>query len=222
MTQTKPVRFYKLRVLLFPIFKRILDMIGSLFLITLFSPFMIVAAILIKLTSKGSIFFCQKRVGKDSQPFLMYKFRTMYTGDNDAKLKQYPDLWKKYKQNDWKLPINEDPRITPIGKILRMISLDEFPQMINVLKGDMTLVGPRAYREEELQEYAQKYPQTKKYIKTIRSAKPGITGLWQTSGRNDLSFVSRAKMDASYIKRRSFRKELLILLKTPFCMLSRW
>ena len=164
----------------------------------------------------------KKNTASKDAPFLMYKFRTMYTGDNDQKLKQYPDLWKKYKENDWKLPINEDPRITPIGKILRMISLDEFPQMINVLKGDMTLVGPRAYREEELQEYAQKYPQTKKYIKTIRSSKPGITGLWQTSGRNDLSFISRAKMDAFYIKRRSFRKELLILLKTPFCMLSRW
>lgn len=222
MTQTKPVKFYKLRVFLFPIFKRILDIFGSLFLITLFSPFMIVAAILIKLTSPGSIFFCQKRVGKGSLPFLMFKFRTMYTGDNDQRLKQYPDLWKKYKENDWKLPINEDPRVTPIGKILRMISLDEFPQMINVLKGDMTLVGPRAYREEELQEYAQKYPESIKHIKIIRSAKPGVTGLWQTSGRNDLSFISRAKMDASYIKRRSFRKELLILLKTPFCMLSRW
>lgn len=218
----KPVKFYRLRVLLFPIFKRLLDIFGSIFLMILSSLPMILISILIKLTSPGPIFFCQKRVGKDSKPFLMYKFRTMYTGDNDQRLKQYPKLWKQYKQNDWKLPISQDPRVTPIGKIVRALSLDEFPQMINVLLGQMTLVGPRAYREEELQEYAKKYPQTIKDIKTIRTSKPGITGLWQTSGRNDLSFINRAKMDASYIKKRSFRGEILILLKTPFCMLSKW
>ncbi len=222
MTQEPKVRFYKIRVFVFPIFKRILDIFSSIILIILSLPVTVPAAILIKLTSPGPIFFKQHRVGKDSQPFLMYKFRTMYIGDNDKRLRQYPYLWKKYKKNDWKLPISEDPRITPIGKLLRMLSLDEFPQMINVLLGQMTLVGPRAYREEELQEYAQKYPETKKNIKIIRSSKPGITGLWQTSGRNNLSFVKRAQMDASYIKRRSFTKELLIILKTPFCMLSRW
>jgi len=215
-------KFYKQRIFLFTIFKRLLDIFSSIFLIIFFSPVLIPVAILIKLSSPGPIIFTQKRVGKDSKPFLMYKFRTMYSGDNDARLKQYPKLWKKYKKSDWKLPLKEDPRVTPIGKIIRMLSLDEFPQMLNIFKGEMSLVGPRAYRETELQEYTKKYPKTKKYIKIIRSAKPGLTGLWQTSGRNDLSFEQRAKMDASYIKNRSFRQELLIILKTPFSMISRW
>ena len=98
----------------------------------------------------------------------------MYVGDMDKFLKdKYPYLWKKYKKSDWKLPAGEDPRITPIGKIIRATSIDEMPQFLNVLKGEMSLVGPRAYRDEELKEYAQKYPNTFKYIRDIRSVKPG-------------------------------------------------
>ena len=152
----------------------------------------------------------------------MFKFRTMFIGNNDEKLKLYPELWKKYKEAGWKLSIKEDPRITSIGKYLRALSIDEMPQFINVLKGDMSMVGPRAYREEELQEYEKRFPQTKPYITDIRSVKPGITGLWQTSGRNDLSFEKRAKLDSHYIQTRSLRQEIYILLKTPFCMISRW
>lgn len=95
---------------------------------------------------------------------------------------------KNIKKPDGNYLCPEDPRITPIGKIIRASSVDEFPQLINVLKGEMSLIGPRAYREEELQEYEKKYPHTKKYINDIRSVKPGITGLWQTSGRNELNF----------------------------------
>ena len=159
----------------------------------------------------------------------MYKFRSMYNhgkedkNDMDAYLRDnYPDLWKQYLANDWKLPMNIDPRITPVGKFIRSTSIDESPQFINVLKGDMSLVGPRAYRKEELDLYRQKYPQAKKNIDIITSAKPGITGLWQTSGRNDMSFEKRAQLDADYIKNRSFRQEFFIILKTPFVMLSRW
>jgi lipopolysaccharide/colanic/teichoic acid biosynthesis glycosyltransferase len=153
----------------------------------------------------------------------MYKFRSMYFGDNDERLKKnYPELWRKYKESGWKLPMNEDPRITPIGKIIRSLTIDEFPQFINVLKGEMSLVGPRAYREEELQEYEAKYPHTKTYIEDIRSVKPGITGLWQTSGRNELSFEQRARLDSCYVRNMSFRQEILILLKTPTAMISRW
>lgn len=219
---SQKVKFLKLRIFLFIIFKRGLDIVGSIFLLVLFSPILLLTAILIKLTSPGPIIFKQKRVGRNSQQFYMYKFRSMYTGDNDKRLKQYPELWKKYKQNDWKLPMSEDPRITPIGKYLRSFTIDEFPQLINVLLGQMTLVGPRAYREEELQEYETKYPQTKKYIQKIRSVKPGLTGLWQTSGRNQLTFEKRAKMDYQYIIDRSFKQEIIILLKTPFAMISRW
>ena len=207
----------------FNIFKRCLDIFSSIFLIILFSPIFLITIILVKVTSPGPIFFRQKRVTKNNQEFWMYKFRSMYTGDNDKRLREnYPELWKKYKEAGWKLPMSEDPRITPIGKIIRASSVDEFPQLINVLKGEMSLIGPRAYREEELQEYEKKYPHTKKYINDIRSVKPGITGLWQTSGRNELNFEQRAKLDSQYIRHQSVGQEILIILKTPMSMISRW
>jgi lipopolysaccharide/colanic/teichoic acid biosynthesis glycosyltransferase len=209
--------------LYFNVFKRILDIISSVFLMIIFSPIFLLTSILVKITSPGPIFFKQKRVTKGNKEFWMYKFRSMYTGDNDKRLREnYPELWKKYKDGGWKLPMSEDPRITPIGKIIRASSVDEFPQLVNVLKGEMSLVGPRAYREEELQEYEKKYPTTKKYIDDIRSVKPGITGLWQTSGRNELNFEQRAKLDSKYIRNQSIRQELLIILKTPMSMISRW
>ena len=212
-----------MKKILFTIFKRTIDIISSLILLVLFSPIMLITMVLIKFGSVGPIFFKQKRVGKNNHEFWMYKFRSMYIGDNDKRLREnYPDLWKKYKEGGWKLPMCEDPRITPIGKKIRSLTIDEFPQLINVLKGDMSLVGPRAYREEELQEQEKRYPKTKKYIEIIRTAKPGITGVWQTSGRNDITFEDRAKMDAEYIKKQSFVEEILIILKTPMSMLSRW
>lgn len=212
-----------MKKILFSVFKRTIDIIGSLILLILFSPIMLVTMVLIKIDSPGPIFFKQKRVGKKSHEFWMYKFRSMYIGDNDKRLKEnYPKLWKKYKESGWKLEMSEDPRITPIGRKIRSLTIDEFPQLINVLKGDMSLVGPRAYREEELQEQEKKYPKTKKYIKIIRSAKPGITGIWQTSGRNDISFEQRAQMDAEYIQKQSFIEEIVIIFKTPLSMFSRW
>lgn len=215
--------FYRLRVFIFIVTKRLIDIIGSIILIIIFSPILIAVSILIKLYSPGPVIFKQSRVGKNSKPFMMYKFRSMYTGDNDKRLReQYPQLWDKYKKAGWKLPANEDPRITPIGKFIRATSVDEMAQFLNVIKGDMSLVGPRAYREEELQEYEAKFPQSKHNIDIIRTAKPGITGLWQTSGRNELNFEQRAQLDADYITNRSLRQELFIILKTPFAMLSRW
>ncbi|MFA5828100.1 MAG: sugar transferase [Candidatus Shapirobacteria bacterium] len=215
--------FLKQRIELFNLFKRSIDIFGSIFLIFLFSPIMLVTAVLVKLSSPGPIFFKQQRVGKSSKPFHMFKFRSMYIGDNDKRLKEnYPDLWDKYKKSGWKLPMNEDPRITPVGKKIRSLTIDEFPQLFNVLKGEMSLTGPRAYREEELKEYEAKYPLTKKYIDDIRSVKPGITGPWQTSGRNALNFEDRAKLDSHYVRTLSVRQELLILIKTPLAMISRW
>jgi len=218
----KDLPFYSLRVFLFTPCKRIIDIFGSLILLIIFSPVLLTVSILIKLTSPGPIIFKQKRVGQNRE-FHMYKFRSMYIGDNDKKLKEnYPELWKKYKANDWKLSADEDPRITRIGKFIRSTSIDEMPQFVNVLKGEMSLVGPRAYRNQELQEYAKKYPKTEKYIAIIRTAKPGITGLWQVSGRNDLPFEKRAKMDSDYIENRSLRQEIAIIFKTPTAMFSRW
>lgn len=213
----------KIKIMVFIILKRFIDIFGSLILLLIFCPILIPVAILIRFSSPGPVIFKQKRVGMNNQEFLMYKFRSMYIGDNDKFLKNHhPDLWLKYKNSDWKLPMNEDPRITPIGKFIRATSIDEMPQFLNVLRGEMSLVGPRAYRHEELLEYEKKYPGAKENIKIIRTAKPGITGLWQTSGRNDLSFEKRAQLDANYIKNRSLRQEIFIILKTPFSMLSRW
>lgn len=218
---------YSLRVFLFPIVKRLIDITSALTLLIIFSPILLVISLIIKFSSEGPVLLRQKRVGKNGE-FIMYKFRSMYNGkdypnDMDAFLRdKYPKLWKKFVENGWKLPMNEDPRITPIGKFIRKTSLDEMAQFINVLKGEMSLVGPRAYRNEELAEYEKKYPDSKKYVDIIRTAKPGITGLWQTSGRNDMNFEQRAKLDAKYIKNRSIRQELLIILKTPFVMLSIW
>ncbi|HWS49078.1 MAG TPA: sugar transferase [Candidatus Methanoperedens sp.] len=222
MTNKNDLPFYRLRVALFAPTKRLIDIFSALILLVIFSPIMLIASILIRLTSEGPVIFKQKRVGRHGE-FFMYKFRSMRVGDNDKFLKEnYPELWEKYKANDWKLSANEDPRITPVGKFIRATSVDEFPQFINVLKGEMSLVGPRAYRDQELHEYAKKYPKTKKYIKIIRTAKPGITGLWQVSGRNDLPFEKRAKMDADYIENRSLRQEIGIIFKTPMAMFSRW
>lgn len=224
MTANQPDKpFYALRVLIFTVAKRTIDIISALTFLILGFPILLVIAILIKISSPGPVFFTQNRVGKDSRPFKMYKFRSMIIGDNDKFLREkYPQLWQKYKQCDWKLPADEDPRITPIGRFIRKTSIDESPQFINVLLGEMSLVGPRAYREEELREYASKYPNAKDNIKVIRSAKPGITGLWQTSGRNELNFEQRAQLDANYIKNRSLRQELWIILKTPFAMVTKW
>ena len=228
MTANNPQKpFYKTRVFIFNVAKRTIDIVSSVLCLTIFSPVLLIIGVIIKLTSEGPVLLRQRRIGNSGE-FIMYKFRSMYNGkqyanDMDAFLRDnYPELWKKYIEDGWKLPMDMDPRITPIGKFIRRTSIDEMAQFINVFRGEMSLVGPRAYRKEELEEYEKKFPNSKKYIDIIRSAKPGITGLWQTSGRNDMNFEQRAKLDAEYIKNRSLRQEIYIIFKTPFAMLSSW
>ena len=145
----------------------------------------------------------------------MYKFRSMYTGDNDKRLREnYPELWKKYKDAGWKLPMSEDPRITPIGKIIRSTSIDEFPQLFNVLKGEMSLVGPRPIVQDELPRYGSDA------IAYLR-VRPGLTGLWQTTGRNDVSYDERVNMDVAYERNISFTEDLRIMVMTIVTMLRR-
>lgn len=211
------------RQIFFDPIKRLIDIVGSIVAIIIFSPIMVACAILVRRSSPGPIIFRQQRVGKNNRNFNILKFRSMYIGDNDKFLREkHPQLWDKYIKSDWKLPMNEDPRITPVGKKMRSYTFDEFPQFFNVLKGEMSLVGPRAYRPTEIDDYLKRYPHLKKYIDIIRTAKPGITGLWQISGRNELPFEQRAKLDAQYIESRSLRQEISILLKTPLAMFSRW
>ena len=133
---------------------------------------------------------------------------------------KYSSLRQEFSRRDWKLP--NDPRVTRMGRILRRLSIDEFPQVFNVLQGEMSIVGPRAYRPQELVDQQKKYPGTKELIKKALTVKPGITGLWQVSGRNDVPFDKRVKIDAEYASRKSLWEDIMILLKTPKAMISKW
>ncbi len=200
--------------------KRILDIVVALILIILFLPVWIIVPILITLDSPGPIFFTHKRVGKNGKPVNLLKFRSMVADADEILHKRNPELLKQFKAGDWKL--ENDPRITRLGKILRSLTIDEFPQLLNVLKGEMSMVGPRAYVERELKEQQQKYPETRPLIKEILSVKPGVTGPWQTSGRNEIPFNKRAAMDAAYAKEKNILNDIRILIKTPKAMISKW
>ncbi len=202
--------------------KRILDLVAALSLILLFFPIWILIPILIKLDSSGPVIFTHKRVGKNGKPIYIYKFRSMVEDADDRLHRKDPELLKKFKEADWKLDMKDDPRITKLGRVLRSLTIDEFPQLFNVLKGEMSIVGPRAYLANELAEQQEKYPETKKLIADILSVKPGITGPWQTSGRNEVPFNVRAQMDAGYARQHSILRDILILLKTPQAMISKW
>lgn len=206
----------------FYLFKRFVDVVATSLLLLLFAPIMLLTAILVRVSSPGPITFKQKRVGLKGREFDIIKFRSMYCGDNDHRLAQNPNLYQKYKESGWKLPMAEDPRITPIGRLIRTFTIDEFPQLINVLKGEMSLVGPRAYRKIEVEDQCTRYPEFKHLIHDILSVRPGITGPWQVSGRNDIPFLERARIDADYAKNKSILRDLAILLRTPFCMFSKW
>lgn len=200
--------------------KRVLDIVVALLLAVVFLPFWIIVPVLILLDSGLPIIFSHRRLGRYGKEFNMYKFRSM-APDAEVQLhQQNPQLLTEFKQHDWK--IKDDPRITKLGKVLRSLTIDEFPQLYNVLRGDMSMVGPRAYVQEELREQTQRYPETKQFLDDIMSVRPGITGLWQTSGRNEVPFRIRAKMDALYSRQRSIVNDLVILAKTPHAMLSKW
>lgn len=202
--------------------KRVLDIVVALSLMVVFLPFWLIVPTLIVLTSPGPIMYRHKRVGKDGKEFFMYKFRSMVTDADFILHEQNKELLKKFKAGDWKLEAKDDPRITPLGRVLRALTIDEFPQIYNVLTGDMSMVGPRAYLQRELTEQVKKYPAAKKYLPLVLSVKPGITGLWQVSGRNEVTFDKRAELDAQYVKRMSLWTDLKILLKTPQAMISKW
>ena len=134
----------------------------------------------------------------------------------------YPDLivnlYNVYKKGSYKL--KDDPRITKVGHFIRKHSLDEIPQALNILKGEMSLVGPRAYYPDELQEQQKKYPHTIDSVKVVLSVKPGVTGYWQVSGRSEINFDKRIQMDAMYVKKRSILYDIWIIIKTPWAMVT--
>ena len=201
--------------------KRIIDILGSLLGIVLFSPIMILTSIWIKIVSPSGPVLADipNRVGKDKKPFRFYKFRSMYPNAHEL-LKKDAELYDKYVKNNYKLSADEDPRLIKGGKFLRKSSIDETPQFFNVLKGEMSIVGPRAYYFDEIENQLKRFPEAKKYIDEVMKVKPGITGLWQVSGRSDIGFVDRVKLDAEYAKKMSLLYDLMIILKTPYVVLT--
>jgi len=184
--------------------KRTLDIVGSSLLLLLSSPLLMIVALSIKLTSKGPAFFLQERVGLNKRRFMIYKFRTMVSGAERA-------IRQLEQQNEMSGPvfkIRNDPRITPIGKLLRRTSIDELPQLLNVLKGDMSLVGPRPLPLRDYQGFSEDW-QRRRF-----STRPGITCLWQVNGRNSISFEQWMKLDIQYLDEWSFWLDLKILART--------
>lgn len=201
--------------------KRCIDIIGSLILILLFGPICILTALAIMIDSPGPLLAdTPKRVGTYGKLFKLFKFRSMIANAHEM-LRNDPDmakLYHEYKHNSYKLM--NDPRVTRVGRFIRKHSIDEIPQLLNVLRGEMSLVGPRPYYPDELSEQQRKYPQTKDLVKIVLSAKPGITGYWQVSGRSEVNFDKRIKMDSDYVREKSVFLDIMILLKSPWAMIS--
>jgi len=201
--------------------KRFLDIIGSIICIVVFLPISAITAAAIEIESPGPILAdTPKRVGKDGKEFKLLKFRSMIPNAHnllhtDPRFKK---LLEEYKKSSYKL--HDDPRVTKVGKFIRKHSIDEVPQFINVLKGEMSLVGPRAYYPFELEEQQKKYPQTRELVKEVLKVKPGVTGEWQVSGRSEINFDKRIEMDAQYAKRRSIVYDMIILIRTPIAMIT--
>ncbi len=205
---------------------RILDLVVSVFLILVFSPLIILIAFCIKVSDRGSPVFAENhmRVGKNGKPFLMYKFRTMIPRAHELLHSdpRFSKLRKKYDANGAKLKIKDDIRITSVGKVIRRFDLDELPQLFNVVKGDMSMVGWRAYFQQEVDSYSRQHKDFRRKIKSVLKVKPGVTGLWQISGRNLLSVSERISCDYEYYKKRGILFYILILLKTPYVVLTRY
>lgn len=202
--------------------KRIIDIVGSVALLFIFSPVIIVSAIIIKLNSVGPVFAdTPKRVGTRGDLFYPYKFRSMIVNAYNL-LRTDPKFKKAFEeqQGGGNYKIKNDPRVTSVGHFIRKYSIDEMPQLINVIKGEMSLVGPRPYYPEELELQQKKYPETIKLVDEVLSIKPGITGLWQVSGRSAINFDKRIALDSYYARNKNFWMDLGILLKTPWAMIS--
>jgi len=187
----------------------------------IFLPLCIITAIAIEIDSRGPVFAdTPNRVGKNGKLFKLFKFRSMVINAHTM-LRSDPEmagLYKQYRQNSYKLM--DDPRVTRVGHFIRKHSIDEIPQILNVLRGEMSLVGPRPYYPDELVEQQKKYPHTKKLVKIVLSEKPGVTGFWQVSGRSEVNFDKRIQMDADYVMKRSLFFDICILLKSPWAMIS--
>jgi lipopolysaccharide/colanic/teichoic acid biosynthesis glycosyltransferase len=211
---TQTIGLERDRKALFPIAKRALDMIGAGIGLVLLSPFFLIVALMVR-ADGGPAFFAHQRVGRGGKLFGCLKFRSMVI-DSQARLETLLAN-DPAARAEWEATrkLKNDPRITRIGRFLRSTSLDELPQLIYVLRGEMSLVGPRPVQEAEIDRY---YGASAAHYMAVR---PGITGLWQVSGRSETSYESRVALDVAYVSRPSMIADLTILLRTPVAVLSR-
>ena len=189
---------------MYRIVKRILSILCSVISIIVLSPLFIIISLVVKISSKGSVFFIYERIGFQGKKFKLIKFRTMVDNAEDMIASFNPEQKKEWEEN---FKLKDDPRITKIGKFLRKTSLDELPQLINILKGDMSFVGPRPIVEDELSWYGDNKEK-------LLSVKPGLTGWWAVNGRSDVPYPERCDFELYYVDRVSFGFDLLILVKT--------
>jgi lipopolysaccharide/colanic/teichoic acid biosynthesis glycosyltransferase len=200
------------------ILKRCIDIVGSIFGIIIFSPFFIIIPIIAKVTSKGPVFFTQKRVGQGGRLFTCIKFRSMCVQKDYTIHKEFITKFIQSSKNETvtgykpEYKLKNDPRITPIGKFLRKTSIDEIPQLFNVLRGDMSLVGPRPAIPYEIEGY------NTWHKRRVLEVKPGITGFWQVKGRSKTSFEDMVRMDLQYIKEWSLFWDIILIIQTPFAL----
>jgi exopolysaccharide production protein ExoY len=195
--------------------KRGIDIVIALAALIVFSPIFIMIAAMVKFTDGGSMFYGHRRIGHNGQEFRCMKFRTMVQ-NGDKVLQDYlrnnPEAYEEWRATR---KLQNDPRVTAVGAVLRKLSLDELPQLFNILKGEMSIVGPRPVVEDELEMYE---ASASYYLQT----RPGLTGLWQVSGRNDVSYETRVAMDTMYVKNWSIAKDLMIIARTvPAVCMSR-
>ena len=184
--------------------KRVFDIISASAALIIFSPILILLVLLIRLDSRGVAVFGHKRIGKDGKEFKVYKFRTMVINAQEVLEKFTPEQKKEFEKN---FKLEDDPRITRIGGFLRKTSLDELPQLVNILKGDMSVVGPRPIVKAEIEKYGE-------FAEKMFSVVPGLTGYWQANGRSDTTYDERVQMDMYYIDNRKFLFDIKIIFQT--------
>ena len=198
---------------IYPVIKRFFDIIIAGLMLLVLSPIFLIVGVLIKLDSKGPVFYKHKRIGKNGEYIYLYKFRSMYT-DSKEKLEALlkdPEIRKEWEEN---FKLENDPRITKIGNILRKTSLDELPQLLNILKGDMSIVGPRPIIDEEIEKYGFK---KNKFL----SVTPGLTGWWACNGRSCTTYEDRIKLELYYVDNISLKLDIKVVIKTIFAVLKR-
>lgn len=194
----------EIRKKIYKVVKRITDIIGGIIGLILLSPVFLILAICIKIDSKGPVIFAHKRIGKNGKEFNMYKFRSMYKNAEEM-IENFNEEQKIEWQENFKL--ENDPRITKVGKFLRKTSLDELPQIVNIIKGDLSIIGPRPIVDEELKKYGDN---KEKFL----SITPGLTGYWQANGRSNTSYEERMQMELYYIDNQSLLLDIKIFFKT--------